>query len=401
MNHVHNAQVSNMVQSTKKLGLGATLLLMVAALSLWLLPEPVVVQVGSVETRPLTVMIEEQGRTRARDPFLVAAPINGRLLRPALEAGDEVQTGQVIARIAVPPDDRRATAVAQASVAAAEARREAAAATLQDAEALLARARNEEERRAELFKTGVATAEEIEYYRQLTDSAAARVGSLRASLQATEAEVISARSLLLGSDADNEAGILAVTSPVDGTVYRVFEESERVVTAGTPLYSLSHDNALEIVVDLLTQEAVRVKPGQALQITGWGGNEVLSGSVMRVEPQAFTRISALGVEEQRVNVIGSLPSVPSTLGAEYRVEVGIVVDHVDMALTLPASAAFQREGRWYCYIIDDERARLREFTAGLRNRDYLQVVDGVAAGEQVVLFPSSLITDGVAVAAGD
>lgn len=401
MIHDDNAQVSNMVQSTKKLGLGMVALAVAAVLWLALRADAVTVQAGNVEILPLTVMIEEQGRTRARDPFLVAAPINGRLLRPALEAGDAVQTGQVIARIAVAPDDRRATAVAQANVAAAEARREAAAATLLDAEGVLARARNEEERRAELFKTGVATAEEIEHYRQLTDSAAARVGSLRASLQATEAEVISARSLLLGSDDDNDAGILAVTSPVDGTVYRVFEESERVVQAGTPLYSLSHDNALEIVVDLLTQEAVRVQPGQPLQITGWGGNDMLTGSVMRVEPQAFTKISALGVEEQRVNVIGSLPDVPASLGAEYRVDVGIVVDHLDAALTLPASAAFQREGRWYCYVIDDGRARLREFTNGLRNRDYLQVVAGIVEGEQVVLFPSSLITDGVAVAVVD
>ena len=397
MSHEDNAQAGNMTQSTKRIWLGAAALVITVALALVLRPEKIAVQVGTVETRPLTVMIEEQGRTRARDPFLVAAPINGRLLRPALEAGDNVQAGQIIARIAVAPDDRRATAVAQASVAAAEARREAAAATLQDAEGVLARARNEEERRAELFKTGIATAEEIEYYRQLTDSAAARVESLRASLQATEAEVISARSLLLGSDADNEAGILAVTSPVNGTVYRVFEESERVLQAGTPLYSLSHDNALEIVVDLLTQEAVRVQPGQPLQITGWGGSERLTGSVMRVEPQAFTRISALGVEEQRVNVIGSLPNVPPSLGAEYRVDVGIIVAHLEAALTLPASAAFQREDRWYCYVNADGRAHLREFTIGLRNRDYLQVIDGIAAGEQVVLFPSGLIMDGVAI----
>lgn len=391
-----------MLRHMKVVGWGV--LALTAAWVLWILLRPAVVtvQAGTVETRPLTVLIEEQGRTRARDPFLVAAPINGRLLRPALEAGDPVQSGQVIARIAVSPDDRRTAAVVRANVAAAEARREAAAATLQDAQGLLARTRNEEERRAELLKTGVATAEEAEYYRQLTDSAVARVQSLRASLQAAEAEVASARSLLLGSgDDNNEAGILAVTAPADGSVYEVFEESERVVPAGTPLYSLSHDNALEVVVDLLTQDAVRVQPGQPLQITGWGGNQTLEGNVLRVEPQAFTKVSALGVEEQRVNVIGSLQAVPPQLGAEYRVEVGIVVDHADAALVVPASAAFQREGRWFAWTIDGEHARLREFTIGLRNRDYLQVVSGLSNGDHVVLFPSELVTDGAVLAVAD
>jgi HlyD family secretion protein len=377
-------------------GLMAAALFAAAVLWALLQPEVVPVTTGVVAPRTLAVVIEEQGRTRAQDPFVVAAPISGRLLRPALEAGDAVAAGDVIARIAVSPDDRRTEAVSQANLLAAQARRSAAEAAVLEAESASARARNEEQRRAELAKTGVATAEEIDYYRQVTDAAEARLLSMRAALQEADAEIERARSFLLGGDDD--AGVLAITAPVSGTVYRVHEQNERVVPAGTPLYELSRDNALEIVVDLLTQDAVRVRAGHPLLITGWGGTEVLRGAVERIEPQAFTRISALGVEEQRVNVIGALPAVPAGLGAEYRIDAAIVVWEESDVLTVPASAVFQREGRWQVFVVDDERAHLRSIGTGQRNRDYVQVLNGLEAGAEVVVFPSDLVGDGVRVA---
>lgn len=373
--------------------------LFIAALA-WAVWQPAVVPVETavVAMRTLTVVIEEQGRTRAQDPFVVAAPVNGRLLRSTLQAGDDVSAGAVIARLAVSPDDLRTAAVSQANVVAAEARRAAAEATVLEAESAQARARNEEERRTELLKTGVATSEEAEYYRQASDAATARLLSVRAALQAAQAEVESARALLIGSTPESDAGILGVTAPVTGTIYRVYEESERVVAAGTPLYAISRDNTLEIVVDLLTQDAVQVAPGQPLLITGWGGNDVLTGTVTRIEPEAFTKISALGVEEQRVNVIGALQAVPPGLGAGYRIDAAIVVREQDSVLTVPASAVFQRDGRWQTFVVDEGRARQRVLTVGDRNREYFQVLEGLAADTPVILFPSDLIVDGVRVA---
>jgi HlyD family secretion protein len=381
----------------KQIGLTAAVL--GAALIAWvtLLPDAVSVETARALPRTLTVTVEEQGRTRARDPFIVAAPIMGRLLRPAFEAGDEVSAGTVLARIAVAPDDRRTEAVTQANLAAAEARRAAAESAVSEAESAQARARNEAERREELFKTGMTTREELDFYRQAATAAEARFASMRAALQAAEAEVTSARSLLLGSTPDDEHGIFSVTAPVDGTIYRVYEENERVVAAGTPLYALSRDNELEVIVDLVTQDAVRVISGQPLRLSGWGG-EVLEGRVTRVEPQAFTKISALGVEEQRVNVIGSLQTVPDGLGAEYHVDVAIVVAEADAVLTVPSSAVFQREGVWQVFAIENGRASLRTIEVGLRNRDLMEVLAGLSAGTEVILFPSDLVEDGVRVA---
>lgn len=374
-------------------------LVLLVALYFVLRQRPVAVEVAVVGPRTLSVLIEEQGRTRARDPFIVAAPVTGRLLRISLQAGDTVEAGQTIARIALPPDDLRTEAVAQANLIAAEARKMAVEATLLELQSAHARAMSEEERRNELYKTGVTTAEELAYYRQLTEAAQARVLSARASLQAAEAEVESARSQLLGRAGDPDAGILNLTAPVSGTVYRIHEENERVLPAGTPLFSISRDNALELVVDLLTQDAVQVRPGQPLLITGWGGEEILQGEVLRVEPEAFTKVSALGVEEQRVNVVGTLQQVPEALGAGYRVDVAVVVWEQDAVLTVPASAVFQRNGSTQVYVVEEGRARLRALQTGRRNREHFQVLAGIQAGERVLLFPSDQISEGVRVAA--
>ena len=369
------------------------------ALVLWALlwPDVVTVETATAARRTLTVTVEEQGRTRARDPFIVASPINGRLLRSAFETGDKVTAGTPLARIAVAPDDRRTQAVSQADFIAAQARRAVAESAVVEAEGSMARARNEEERREELAKTGVTTIEELELYREASGAAEARLLSLRAALQAAEAEVARARSQLLGSMPDAEEGMLTVTSPVDGTIYQIFEESERVVGAGTPLYALSEDDTLEVIVDFITQDAVRIAPDQPMHITGWGG-ETLNGRVLRVEPQAFTKISALGVEEQRVNVIGSLATLPPGLGTGYRLNAAIVVWQQDDVLTVPSSAVFRRDGHWQVFSVDDGRARLRQLEIGERNSDFVQVLEGIEADTEVILFPSDLIDAGTRVA---
>ena len=360
-------------------------------------PTPLPVETALVEERTLTILVEEQGRTRARDPFVVAAPINGRLLRIQLDEGNHVEQGQIIARIALAPEDRRTEATYRANLTAAEARQAAAEAALMEAESAVARARREEERRGELLKNNLISQEELEYYYQVTDSAEARRLSAQATQAAAAAEVESARSRLLGISTDNEEGVLDITAPVNGTIYRVYEESERVVQAGTPLMDISNDDSLEIIIDLLTQDAVKVSPGDPILVTGWGEDRVISARVSYIEPQAFTKISALGVEEQRVNVIAEFLEPTSPLGAGYRIEAGIVVWEEDNVLTVPTSALFQRSSTWQVFAVTGDTVELRALTLGQRGREYAQVLDGLQADDRIVLYPSDLISEGITV----
>ncbi|MFM1896139.1 MAG: hypothetical protein RLZZ385_1213 [Pseudomonadota bacterium] len=371
--------------------------MVIAAVVYALRPMPVEIDVGLVERRPFAVTVDEQGRTRARNPYIITAPITGRLLRTTLDEGDRVTAGQVIARLAPPPQDPRSLAIAQANVTAAEARLLAARAAMEEARSSLSRVTRELERREELFKNNLTSAEETESYRQLLAAEQARLAAAEAGGRAAEAELQSARSVLLGASGESSDGMRDVLAPADGTIYRVLEENERVVTAGTPLFAVSNQDSLEVVVDLLTQEAVQVDPGDAVRITGWGGDYTIDAVVRSIEPEAFTKISALGVEEQRVNVIADLLNAPPNLGAEYRIEVSIVTWQDNDVLTIPTSAIFQRADGWNTYAVTDGEAQLRSVLIGYRGRDYAQVLDGVSEGEQVVLFPSDLIEHGTAV----
>lgn len=377
------------------------LLLVLSALGLlWLLnySQPgLAVSVGQVETRHLVVTVREQGRTRARQPYTIAAPVNGQLLRTALREGNRVDRNQVLAHIAIAPENQRTEATLKANLEAAQARLNAAQSTLQEAEGQLQRSQREAARRQSLFDEGMIGAEENELYRQAYVSAQSRLLAARATLRASEAEVTSANSQLIGISADNDTPMIPVLAPVAGTLLQVYEKSERVVAAGTPLFELSDGDALELVIDLLTQEAVLVSPGDTLQIEGWGGNTVLSGRVLYVEPEAFTKFSALGVEEQRVNVIGELLGSDIPLGAGYRFEAAIITWEQENILTVPATALFRRDGSWHVFLVAEQTAQLRRVGIGQRNQEYAQVLDGLSAGDRVILFPSDQVEQGITV----
>jgi len=380
--------------------LGIVLLVaLVAAVAFLLQPQPEVVEVALVERRPFAETVEEQGRTRARRPFTVTAPIAGRLLRTELDEGDRVKEGEVIARIAPSPQDQRTVALAEANLAAAEARYEAAGASLEEATSVLARNRGELARREQLFADQLTSAEEVQVFRQLVTAGESRVAAAQANVRAARSEIESARSFLIGVDSTGhgEPEIVEVRSPSDGTVYRVFEENERVIQSGEPIISVSNRDRLEIVVDLLTQEAVRVEPGDPVRVNGWGGDYTIDAVVQYIEPEAFTKISALGVEEQRVNVIAELLTVPDNIGAEYRVEVAIVTWQGQDVLTIPTSAIFQRSDGWNTFVVVDGETELRQLLIGYRGRDHTQVIDGVREGDTVVVFPSDLIDAGTRV----
>ena len=376
--------------------------IVVAVSVLWLLSStPLTVQTAVVQMRPLTVSVQEQGRTRARLPYSVTAPVHGHLLRTDLIEGMFVQQGDVLAQIALITEDTRTEASIRASLAAAQARQRAAEATLLEAESALPRAQREAERRERLFLDRLISEEERDSYQQTAAAAEARLLSARAAVTAAEADVENAQALLMGMDgSSSDNSSLAVTAPVSGTVQTVHERGDRVVAAGTPLFQISDGDALELVIDLLTQDAVQVTPGDTILVTGWGGEDTLLGTVDYIEPLAFTKYSALGVEEQRVNVIGRLTGNSagrSLLGAGYRIEADIVVWQQDEVLTVPVSALFRRDNSWHVFVVEQEQAALRPVQIGRRNRDLAQVLGGLQQHERVILFPSDQVMDGTPV----
>jgi HlyD family secretion protein len=371
--------------------------LVIVLLMLWVIfrPPSLPVEVATVDLRPLSVSVEEQGRTRARDPFTITAPLSGRMLRPVLEEGDKVELGQALASITLAAENSRIQAVYQAELAAAQARYQAAEASLLELRSAFERAVGELERREALYLRQIIGLEERAYYQQLAEAAHARLLSGEAILAVAEAELESARARLMGLTPDQGHVVEEVVSPVNGTIYQIFERDERVVQAGTPLMSVSNNDQLEMIVDVLTQDAIRVVPGQPVLITGWGGDEVLHAVVRYLEPEAFTKISALGVEEQRVNVIADLLDAPPMLGAGYRINAAIIVWEQEAVLSLPASAVFQRGGRWHVFVVESGRARLRIIEPGMRGREYMEVRSGLTLGDLVVMYPSSALEDGV------
>lgn len=367
------------------------------ALSLGTCRSELPVEVSEVRLDTLRVLVEEEGRTRARDRYVVAAPVTGRLQRIDMREGDAVGAGEVLARLTPAPEDARARAVTQAQVDAAEARRTQLAAEAERAMAAAAQARREAERREELAAAGALSPEQMEQARLQASTATRAAEASASAVDAAAADVRAMRASLQGSDPSGGGPAVPVTAPSAGRVLRVLEESERVVPAGTPLLEIAGASGLEVVVDVLSADAVRITSGDPVLVNEWGGDRTLHGRVRLVEPAAFTEVSALGVEEQRVNVIVDLVDLPAGLGAGFRVEAAVVVwEGVDV-LTVPTSSLFQRDGAWHLFAMEGGRARLRRLELGQRSADAAQVLDGVEVGEEVILFPSSDVRDGVRV----
>src|SRR5690606_28051431 len=217
-----------------------------------------------------------------------------------------------------------------------------------------------------------------------------------ARVRAATSDLEAARAVLVDVDPEGGAGraVVNVTAPAAGRILRVHEQSERVVPAGTPLIDVGDASGIEVVVDVLSTDAVRIRPGAAMRILDWGGNSTIDGQVRLVEPAAFTEISALGVEEQRVNVVGDLIDPPPQLGDGYRVEAQIVVDAVPEAIRVPSSALFQVGEGWALFVVEGGRAVQRSVEIGIRGITDAQVLGGVAPGETVILFPSDQLQDG-------
>lgn len=384
-------------------------LLVLAALVWAFMPRPVPVDTAAVRRGPLQVTVDEEGRTRIKERYIVSAPLSGRLERITLDPGDQVVAGETPLAAIEPVDpallDPRALAEAQARVRAAEAALRRADPELAAAQAALEFAQSELRRTREAASRGAATADELEQAILLERT---RTEELRAAQFAQEIaryELELARAALLQTESPQDAASVElprfeIRSPITGSVLRVLQESAAVVSPGTPLIELGDPRDLEIEVDVLSRDAVRIEPGDRVILEHWGGDHPLEGVVRLVEPSGFTKISALGVEEQRVNaIIDFAPSenpLPG-LGDAFRVEARIVVWEEDDVLQVPNGALFRHQGDWAVYTLEGGRARLRTIRIGQRNQLQTQVLEGLTEGDAVILHPSDDVADRVRV----
>lgn len=373
---------------------------LVGALLVWLAvrPSPVPVDVAAATVGPLRVTIDEEARTRVRDRYVVTAPIAGRVARIPLEAGDAVARSAVVARMTPLPLDPRSRAQAQAQVAAAVDAQRAAATAVTQAREALAQARRETERTLELASRSLVAPAERERAELAEALAVQDLEAAEFRADAARHDVEAARAALIVVGAGAGAGaVLSLRAPVSGVVLRIPERSERVVQAGEPLLELGNCGDLEIVADLLSSDAVKVRPGDRMLVEDWGGDSALTARVRRVEPGGFTKISALGVEEQRVHVVAELNQCPAALGDGYRVEARIVIWEADSVLKVPTTALFRAGDGWGVFVIDGGRAAERVVAVGRQNAFEAEITAGLEAGDAIVRHPGDRISEGVRV----
>jgi HlyD family secretion protein len=372
-----------------------------------MIPNPVDVEYAVAGVGPLRVTVQEDGKTRIREKYVVSAPVAGTLSRIDLNEGDPIVAGESLLAVILPTEpeilDARARAEANARVSAAEA-------GLKRAEAAIEQARIDRElaearfRRAEgLLPERAIPQEEFDIARNawLSSVQAEKTAAFDAEIAGFELDMARA-TVLQFSDSRADTGFepFEIHAPVTGKVLRVMQESAAVVAVGTPLLELGDPQNLELEIDVLSTDAVRIRPGAEVTIEHWGGDAPLRGRVRVIEPAAFTRISSLGVEEQRVNIIADFDEPPeriAALGDGYRIEAKITVDSLDEALLIPNSALFRHEHQWHVFRIEDGKAALRPVTIGLQNETHTRIVDGLAAGDQVILYPADTIQAGVRV----
>lgn len=386
----------------RRIVIGAVVVVVLGAAFFLLRGGGVDVSVAMATRDSMSLTIPAEGMTRARERFTVTAPVNGRATRLELEEGDVVEEGHLIARLFPTPQDPRVIATLRGEVQAAEARHRQAQTRLREARLQAEQAQREVERRRPLAEMGAITPERMEQAELAATVAEERREAAEADVESARATLQSARARLLGTETDEgDAVPIEVRAPVAGRVTSVPDASARVVPAGAPLLTLADVGGLEIVMDILSEDAVRVEPGDQIVITGWGGDEPLTGKVRRVTQVGYTEISALGVEEQRVDVIGDLRHRPPSLGIGYRLSGEIVVWQAEDVLRIPTGALFRIGDAWHVFVVEDDRAVLREVGVGHRNEDVAEIVEGLAEGDRVVLFPPAELEQGDRVRTGE
>jgi HlyD family secretion protein len=381
----------------------------VLALAVWaLLPSPIPVETATVRQGRFVASVDEDGKTRVRERYVVAAPLAGRLTRVTLKAGDSVKADAVIAAIQPSPApflDRRSRDQAEERLGAAEAARERSKAMVERAQAQATQAKTDLERVRTLRERNVTTAQALEHAELALRLAERDLRAAEFQDHAAAHEVEQAKAVLAqyrNGNAGSPPEQWNVRAPVAGLVLKVDQESETVVQPGMPLIEIGDPRDLEVVVDVLSTDAVEIRPGAAVAIEHWGGPDILQGRVRRVEPTAFTKISTLGVEEQRVNVLIDITSPEKDwlgLGDGYQVDARITVFSRDNATIIPSGALFRIGETWSVYVVSEGRAERRAVTLLRRSGRLAAVSAGLKPGEQVIVYPSDRIAPDVRVEA--
>jgi len=386
----------------RRLVWGAAGLVVVALVAFSLQPEPEPADVVHVERGSLRVTLDEEGETRVRERYMVSAPVAGRVLRIELEPGDPVVAGDTVLATFQPADpvplDARSQAEAQAQVRSAQAALGRARAERQRIEAGLRFAESELQRVRRLAAEKIVSEEDLESAELRLETQQEALKSAEFAVENAESDLEQARARLLQDGGTSSRKPIEIRAPVGGVVLRRLRESEAIVPAGEALIEVADPARLEIVSDFLSTDAVKIRPGQRALIEQWGGERALQGVVRRVEPYGFTKISALGVEEQRVNVIIDFDDSREAwdiLGDGYRVEVRVIVWERDEVVKVSTSALFRSGDGWAVFVLADGKAAERTVEIGQRNGLEAEVLSGLAAGDPVIVHPGDGIADGV------
>lgn len=400
--------------------LGGLLLVALIVAGLW--PRAVPVEVAAVTRGPLVVTVDEEGMTRVKNRYVVSSPVAGQLRRIDWKAGAPVEAGKTVLAVLETSGadflDARSQAQALARMRAAEANREMATAQRERARAAQALAQSELDRARVLLEKKTLSQQEFDVAQMRGTTAAQDERAAEFALQVADFELQQARALLMrggrnataqgpaptdsGSATSFNAEPLVITSPVNGRILRVLQESGRVVPSGFPLLEIGDPTDLEVRVEVLSRDGVAIQPGARVMLEQWGGSQPLEARVRLVEPSAFTKISALGVEEQRVYVVADFIDPVDrrpTLGDSYRVEARIVTWEGRDVLRAPAGALFQRGGVWQVFVVEGSQVRLRTVKIGHGNGLQTEIIDGLQAGDHVIMYPGDKVADGKRVTA--
>ena len=357
-------------------------------------PSPLPVDSGEVRRGPLQITLDAEGLTRVNDRFVIAAPVTGKLMRITLKEGDRVLQGGVLAGVLPPEFNSRE--YHEVSARAGSARASLDEAIARERRALLGfiQAERRSDRYRKLYSEGAVSKEAFEVaenealvLKKEVEAARSSVKGARFSFEALQAPV----------DRKISGNPVSVVSPVNGRVLRIYEKSERVINAGTPLLDIGDPSAIEIVIDVLSSDATKVQPGNRVLIRDWGGEKELQGVVKIIDPAAFTKVSALGIEEKRVNIVAVLNEYEPLLGDNFRVQAKIVLREAERVLQVPVSSLFRGKDEWHLFVIENGKAVERRVKIGMHGTFQAEVLEGVKAGQRVVVHPTNELKDGTSV----
>jgi HlyD family secretion protein len=365
-------------------------------------PRPVEVETGIVKRGALIVHVSEEGKTRIRNRYVVSAPVAGSMRRVALKPGDRVESGKTMLTLIepglAPLLDARAKTQAQARVNAAEAARNRANETIEMARTGMKYARSNWERVKSTAEKGTISETDREAFEREAEMKAQEVRAAEFAMQVTEFELAQARAALLQLESPAEGGSpIELRSPVSGVVLRVQQESATTVTTGTPILEIGDPTDLEIEAEILSRDAVAIQPAADVLVEQWGGDEPARARVRRVEPAAFTKVSALGVEEQRVLVLSDFvepTAAQKALGDRYRVEVRVAVWQSNDTLLVPSGALFREGNEWKTFLLDGLKARSVTVKAGRTDGKLTQVLEGLKVDDEVLMHPPDTVKNG-------